>query len=199
MKLRNKLAVITATSMLAFVGAGFAAWQFTNQEVASTAGSNLVTCAVEAEGLSVDYDTLYLILDAPADPTGPMNAGDGIFWSTAADGSAPVTSLTLTGSFNHEQEDLDYEHGVDYTFSCTPSGDLAADTAYFTYSAGSFASGATGSSTTFADVQAVYTLPTYEYVAAVKAYDEVADVTAMNTALNGKTLTLSFSFGIDAD
>lgn len=199
MKLRNKLAVVTATSMLAFIGAGFAAWQFTTNEVAETAGSNLVTCAVEADDLSVDYTTLYLILDAPADPTGPLNPGEGIFWSAAADGSEPITSLTLTGSFNHNQEDLDFNHGVDYTFSCVESGDLAANTAYFNYTAGSFASGETGSSTTFADVEAVYTLPTYAYVADVKAYDEVADVTAMNTALNGKTLTLSFSFGIDAE
>ena len=196
MKLRNKIAAITAAATVAFIGAGFAAWQFTNQEEASVSGGNLVTCAVEAEGLEANYSTLYLILDAPADPTGALKAGDGIFWSTAADGSAPIASLTLTGSFNHNQEDLDYEHEVSYQFTCAASGDLAADTDYFTYSAGSFASGATGTTSTFANVQAVYTLPTYSYVAAVKAYDEVADVTAMNAALNGKTLTLDFAFGI---
>ena len=197
MKLRNKIAAITAASMAAFMGVGFAAWEFTNQEQADVSGGNLVTCAVEADGLEANYSTIYLILDAPADPTGDLKAGDGIFWSSAADGSAPITSLTLTGSFNHNQEDLDYEHEVSYEFTCTPSGDLAADTDYFTYSAGSFASGATGTTSTFADVQAVYTLPTYEYVAAVKAYETVAEVTAMNTALNGKSLTLSFTFGIN--
>lgn len=199
MKLRNKLAAITAAAMLSLAGAGFAAWQFTNTQSETASGSNMVTCAVEADDLEADYTTLYLILDAPTDPTGPLNAGDGIFWSTTNDGSNPITSLTLTGSFNHNAEDLHYDHAAAYTFGCTASGDLAASTDYFTYTAGSFASGATGTTSTFADVEAVYTLPTYEYVAAVKAYDEVADVTAMKTALSGKTLTLSFTFGIDAD
>jgi len=196
MKLRNKLAAITAAAMLAFAGIGFASWQFTSTVNETVTGGNEVTCAVEASNLTADHTTLYLICDAPTDPTGNLKAGDGIFWSTAADGSAPVTSLTLTGEFNHNAEDLDYECGVSYEFTCTPSGDLAADTDYFTYNAGSFASGATGTSTTFADVTAVYTLPTYSYVAAVKAYNTVSQVTAMNTALNGKTLTLSFTFGI---
>jgi len=196
MKLRNKIAAITAAAMLAFAGVGFAAWQFTSTVNKDASGSNLVTCAVEASDLTADHDTLYLICDAPADPTGNLKAGDGIFWSTSADGLNPITELTLTGEFNHNQEDLDYEHGIEYEFTCTPSGDLAADTAYFTYTAGSFASGETGTSTTFADVTAVYTLPTYEYVAAVKAYNSVSQVTAMNSALNGKTLTLSFTFGI---
>ena len=66
MKLRNKLAAITAAAMLAFTGVGFAAWTFTKtvSDTAPVAGK--VTAAIEASGLAVqdgaghDVTGLYL-------------------------------------------------------------------------------------------------------------------------------------------
>ena len=115
MNLKNKLAVITATAMLAFVGTGFAAWTFTksvNADVASITGK--VTAAIEAKELKVqdgsgnDVAGLYLICDAPAGQT-DLLAGEGIYWSTKNDTTAKankITSLKLIGSVNEDDNDI---------------------------------------------------------------------------------------------
>ena len=100
MNLKNKLAVITATAMLAFVGTGFAAWTFTksvNADVASITGK--VTAAIEAKELKVqdgsghDVAGLYLICDAPSGQT-DLLPGEGIYWSTKNDTTAKANKIT---------------------------------------------------------------------------------------------------------
>ncbi len=205
MKLRNKLAAITAAAMLAFTGVGFAAWTFANEKSANVGGDNVVTCAVETKNLVIDegYTKLYLIFDAPAaGTTGSLKAGEGIFFATDKEPDAEtglytkVTSLTLTGSFEHTDNDAHYNHAVSYTFDCTPTNTLSAT--YVTQTAaGSFDANVTGATSTFTDVSTVYTLPTFDYTAAVKAYNHASEMSAMITSLNDSEVSFAFTFNID--
>ena len=81
MKLRNKIAAITAAAMLAFTGVGFAAWTFNNSTAQTQNVSTYVTSAIEAKNVELSGDkTMYLVLDQ-AKP----------YWSTAVNtGSKPV-------------------------------------------------------------------------------------------------------------
>ena len=56
MKLRNKIAAITAAAMLAFTGVGFAAWVFTKDVSSEAPVTSVVTAAIEAEEVSADPD-----------------------------------------------------------------------------------------------------------------------------------------------
>ena len=57
MKLRNKLAAITAAAMLAFTGVGFAAWTFNNSHEQETELGNYVTSAIEANDVVLSGNT----------------------------------------------------------------------------------------------------------------------------------------------
>jgi len=64
MKLRQKLAAITAAAMLAFTGVGFAAWTFNNTVVAEKQGTGYVTSAMDLKGLEVTSpENLYVVFD----------------------------------------------------------------------------------------------------------------------------------------
>lgn len=64
MKLRNKLAAITAAAMLAFTGVGFAAWTFNNSVAQEQAANTYVTSALNAENVTLSGNTtIYLVLD----------------------------------------------------------------------------------------------------------------------------------------
>ena len=110
MKLRNKIAIISGSAMLAFAGVGFAAWTFTKTTSDSAALEGKVTAAIEASGLEVTDGTnsvekLYLICDAPAGEEGLL-AGNGIYWATDAEGNNSITELTLVGSVNEDDNDI---------------------------------------------------------------------------------------------
>jgi len=112
MKLRNKLAAITAAAMLAFTGVGFAAWTFTkNAEEQSVAITGKATAAIEAKELKVqdgsdnDVTNLYIICDAPEGQEGLLD-GKGIYWATDDQGEDEITSLTLIGSVNEDDNDI---------------------------------------------------------------------------------------------
>ena len=103
MKLKNKLALITAVAMLAFGGVGYAAWTFTKVENAQIStiedkvavgielndGFKLYNAADDAE-----VTALYLICDAPTAETGIL-AGDGIYWATDAAGANAITNVYI--------------------------------------------------------------------------------------------------------
>lgn len=201
MKLRNKLAAITAVAMLAFAGVGFAAWTFTNTtDPAAVSNTGAVTCAIEADDITVDHNTIYLIFDAPTTASATRAAGHGIYWSTSnstdesVTWAARITQLNLTGSFNHEANDIE-GHDVSYLFDVNEVLTGISST-YVSATAGSFASGATGHTSGIADVTAVYTLPTFSYTALVEGYSSIAEMSAMVAALSGASITLSFTFGI---
>ena len=120
MKLRNKIAAITAAAMLAFAGTGFAAWVFTNTVSTDDAvGTPKVTCAVElnddfelwhdvgADGNAANdakLTSLYLICDAPAANAYHLG-GNGVYWSTAGDATAYANKIDgsevyIKGSIN---------------------------------------------------------------------------------------------------
>lgn len=64
MKLRNKIAAITAAAMLAFTGVGFAAWTFNTTAVVEKQGTGYVTSAMDLKGLEVTSpDKLYVVFD----------------------------------------------------------------------------------------------------------------------------------------
>ena len=204
MKLRNKLAIIPVLASLLFVGAGFAAWIFTN--TVSPANpvevTGEVTCAIEAKNLKVyngedEIDTLYIIFDAPTTAEGTRKAGDGIFYSSTADGSNPITTLTLKGEITHEEEDLHYGDDAEKVLFTKDETDELASSGYVTFTAGSLANAEQDVVSGTTIYQTTYTLPTYEYVAA-EIPTNVAEVSAMQAALAGKTLELDFTFGIKA-
>ena len=121
MKLRNKIAAITAAAMLAFTGVGFAAWTFTTERSASVTVTDKVAVGIELNAdlalYNADNDTqvtaLYLICDAPETPAVDADylAGEGIYWSTSAtgkdgsDNKLEITDVYLKGTLNKVAED----------------------------------------------------------------------------------------------
>lgn len=196
MKLRNKLAAITAASMLAFAGVGFAAWTFTKSVSDNAPVAGKVTAAIEANGLAVqdgdgnEVTSLYLICDAPSGQAG-LVAGDGIYWSTQADGSDTITSLTLVGSVNEDDNDIaDIDTYVGHFASIATNAvsgtwvNIAATTALSV-------------DVTFADassaVTTTFTLPVPSYASVPTS---VAEVNALETEVHALSLTFSFTFNV---
>ena len=99
MKLRNKLSIITATSMLAFAGVAFAAWTFNNSVAQEAQESAYVTSAINAKNVQLSGNTtVYLVLDQ-AKP----------YWSTAVNnGSKPVElangKITVTPDYDLQNQ-----------------------------------------------------------------------------------------------
>lgn len=202
MKLRTKLSLITAAAMMAFTGAGFAAWTFTNTVNDSATVNAGVTCAIEADNVKVfngvnEIDTLYVILDAPTSGSGNRKAGEGIFYSSTADGANKITSLTLKGEIKHHEEDLHYGDLSEKVLFTKAETDQLAATGYVNFTAGSLTNAEQDVVVGTTVYTATYNLPTYAYVAA-ELPDSVAEVDAMQAAMVGKTLSLAFTFGIKA-
>lgn len=194
MKLRNKLAAITAATMLAFTGIGFAAWTFTNTVNANSTASSGVVAAIEAKQLDVDHNALYLICDAPTAGGTNLIAGNDVYWSTenSNDPSKKVTSIQLTGKVNQNNENIldfsGYTGHFDLTFNA-PSVST-----YVT-----FASAVTSVDV---DVNSVngdcvynYTLPVPSYTNPA-LFTNVAAVTAMKDSLTG--MSFAFTFNVKA-
>lgn len=198
MKLRNKLAIVSCLSSMAFVGAGFAAWAFTKSVSDSASAQGKATAAIEASGLSVqdgagnDVATLYLICDAPAGQTG-LIAGNGIYWSTenSNDPSKAITELKLVGSVvEHDEDILDFST---YTGHFASTATTAIDGTYVDIPATVALDANVVSASKDVDVEYVWTLP-------VPAYDtiptDVAGVDALKAEVNAISLTFNFSFNV---
>lgn len=197
MKLRNKLAAITAAAMLAFAGAGFAAWTFTKSVNDSASIEGKVTAAIEADGLEIQdgsgnqVSALYLICDAPSGETGLL-AGNGIYWSTenSNDYSKKIESLTLVGSVNEDDNDiLDFSTYVGH-FEMTSVA--ATSGTWVNIAAASLNQDVTSTSKN-ADVTYVWTLPAPSYAAVPTS---VAEVNSLETEVHALSLTFSFSFNV---
>jgi len=216
MKLRNKLAAITAAAMLAFAGVGFASWTF--QNTVSTPEISVVdevAVAVEMDSTfnlkaypnnsyteGTEITALYLICDAPTPGAGNNYLeGNGVYWSTSAtgkDGSGnklEITDLYLLGKLEYNAED-----GVwpltSVTVTFTVDNNLATNN-YINFD-NTLVIGddvVITPVTDAAEVAYVLPLPAVSYTANALAISNVAGVTAMNTyladALSGTRIIVS--------
>lgn len=99
MTLKNKIAAITAASMVAFVGIGFAAWTFNEGQAQEAEESAYATSAINGKDVLLSGNTeVYLVLDQ----TKP-------YWSLAVDtGSKPVElsngKITVTPDYDLQDQ-----------------------------------------------------------------------------------------------
>ena len=191
MKLRNKIAAITAAAMLAFTGVGFAAWTFTTKVNSSASVTTGVTAAIEAKELSVDHNALYLICDAPTTGGANLVAGNGIYWSTenSNDVTKKITSLELTGKVTEVDHNiLDFSKYVghfDLTFTAP------ASSTYVTFGSAETSADVTVNSKS-GDCVYTYTLPVPSYTDTA-LFTNVASVTAMQSSLTGMSFAFTFN------
>ena len=201
MKLRNKIATITAAAMLAFTGVGFAAWTFTKTVEDSVTATSKVTCGIEANNLNVysgdtKIENIYVVFDAPTTATGDRKAGEGIFYCTdlASPSTTKITTLKLVGQIDHTENDLHYNDAVEKVeFKVTETNSIP--TTQVSFNAGSIADSIQDVAVDDNEYEAIYTLPTLDYVAAPTT---LAELTAFDTAVSGTTISLVFTFGIKA-
>lgn len=196
MKLRNKIAAITAAAMLAFTGVGFAAWTFTKSVSDNTIVETKVTAAIEAKELKVEdgagnaVSSLYLICDAPTGQAGLL-PGEGIYWSTQADGSDKITSLTLIGSVNEDDNDIADITTYDGHFASTATS--AVTGTYVSIAATTALDATVTSADASSDVTTTFTLPAVSYVTVPTS---VAEVNALQTEVAAISLTFAFTFNV---
>lgn len=212
MKLRNKLAVITAAAMLAFVGVGFASWAFTNSvQTQDVDGLPQITCAVELNSdfklyqdvgnddnaaNDIEVPDLYLICDAPAAGAG-LNAlpGNGVYWSTANDATAYANRISgsevyIKGTLNYDGYDIDDLVSVTVTFTAGDNYALANGT-YVEFGAATLPAAVTVSGNDLVDgaevKSAKFALPVPSYNSGVNSsnFNSVADVADITDGLAG--------------
>ena len=201
MKLRNKIAAITAAAMLAFTGVGFAAWTFTKTVEDSVTATSKVTCGIEANNLKVyngdtEIENIYVVFDAPTKADDSRKAGEGIFYCTdlASPSTTKITTLKLVGQIDHIENDLHYGDVVEQVeFKVAETNNIPVEQVSF--SAGSIADSIQDVVVNDNEYEAIYTLPTLDYVAAPTT---LAELTAFDAAVSGKTISLVFTFGIKA-
>ena len=192
MKLRNKIAAITAAAMLAFTGVGFAAWTFTKSESSEVPVTSVVTAAIEAKEVSADPAEFFLICDAPSGQTG-LVAGNGIYWSdTATNDGSVLSSITLTGKVNENDEDLLDFSGYKGKFVITAD---AIDTTYVDMAAVNLTTDLITVNSKNGNCEYVYTLPTLSYAAVPTS---VAQVSAMQTELAALTIKFTVTFNVES-
>lgn len=182
MKLRNKLTAITAAAMLAFTGAGFAAWTFTNDASADSAANIAITAEAEDGVLEVKSPAnLYIILDQA-----------GIYYAASADAAAAdaITTLDLTYTTTADPA-LGVDMGVTFSFAF---GSLDGWTTYVDGLSNPEAKTLTmvkGAN----DVS--FTLPSLSYTDAKPSKE--SEYNAMKTALDGKQITITVTANAAAD
>ena len=201
MKLRNKIAAITAAAMLAFTGVGFAAWSFTKTVDDSAVATSKVTCGIEANNLKVyngasEIENIYVVFDAPTSASTNRRAGEGIFYCSdiANPATTKITTLKLVGQIDHIQNDLHYKDTAEKVeFKVTETNGLPA--AYVSFVAGSIADSVQDVAVNDNEYEAVYTLPALDYVSAPES---LAELTTFHANVSGTTISLAFTFGIKA-
>ncbi len=198
MNLKNKLAVITATAMLAFVGTGFAAWTFTNSVQQSTSAEGKVVCAIELNSDLKMYNAaddaviseLYLILDAPAANEKHLG-GNGVYWSTAKDNNVAnkVENVYLKGTVHYDAKDIEDLASVTVSFT---KGDELTDTTYVDFGALATVANVEVDAADNEEYQtAVFALPSVAYTAAVDEFDAVEDLAHLADGLD--SLVIGYS------
>ena len=197
MKLRNKIAAITAAAMLAFTGVGFASWVFTNKvQTQDVSGTPKITCAVELsndfrlykDGGVVEVPALYLICDAPDSNTHTLG-GHGVYWSTAADSTAYANKLEdvyIKGTLNYDGNDIDDLTSITVSFTKGTNYALANGT-YVTFAEAALPAAVTIADAALVDgaevTSASFKLPVPSYTSAVDAFDDITDVDNVTAGL----------------
>lgn len=185
MKLRNKLAIISATSMLAFIGVGYAAWTFNNSVAKEQEVGTYITSAISAKDVVLSGNTeVYLVLDQ-AKP----------YWSTAVDtGSKPVEladgKITVTPSYDLEDQNDD----ASWTYTLTSAIDVDSAIANYVNITGFDTVDRTG--TIHANVGETispvdYALPALAYTANKPA--SFAEYQTMLSAVGSAKITFTFN------
>ena len=186
MKLRNKLAAITAAAMLAFTGVGFGAWVFGHQATENATVTNVVTAAVDLTGLTADHDSFKLVLDQPSKSYNLQ--GKGLHWEDNS-GNA-LTSIELTPA-------ITFRSGSDtptYEYSFVPDVTISSGFDSIVTFSNVDETERTGTFTQASPLAAFsYTLPTLAYT---DEPESLAEYDAMVTALAGKSISFSFTLNI---
>ena len=185
MKLRNKIAAITAASMVAFVGVGFAAWTFNNGVAQNAQADGFATSAISAKNVTLSGNTeVYLVLDQ-AKP----------YWSTAVDtGSKPVEladgSITVTPDYDLQ----DQNDGASWTWTLTSSITVDASIEHYVDVTGFDTVSKTGTITAAGDegIDPVeYNLPTLSYTENKPA--NYTEYQSMLSAIASAHITFTFN------
>lgn len=186
MKLRNKLSIITAASMLAFAGVAFAAWTFNNNAAQEAQESAYVTSAINAKDVQLSGNTtIYLVLDQ-AKP----------YWSTAVNnGSKPVElangKITVTPDYDLQNQN----DGASWTYTLTSAITVDADIATYVNVTGFDTVAKTGTVTAAGGASQIaavdYDLPALAYTANKPA--TYADYQTMLSDVSGAYITFTFN------
>ena len=193
MSLKSAIVIITLVTIVALVGVGFATWTFdttADAEIEDVTGK--ATAAIEASNLVVKnaagtavVSALYIICDKPGE--------GGIYWSTTADGSNPISQVKLIGSVNEDDNDiLDFDT---YTGTFTASMTGAPNSTTWINLPSFSLNQDVESESKNANVEYSYDLPTLTYKVTPAS---VADVNALQTEVNALDLTITFSFSVTA-
>ena len=181
MKLRNKLAAITGAAMLAFAGAGYAAWVFNKDVEVSSNASIVITSESEQGTLVIDTDSLYIILDQ-----------DGIYYASDSAGANEVTELELTYT-------AVAAGNLGENMSVTFSLEITGATSDWSHYVSGLADPADMTETVVNGAnQYSFVLPSLSYVAANKPSTE-SEYDAMVAALDGDQLTFTVIADAAAD
>lgn len=186
MTLKNKISVIAAASMLAFVGIGFGAWTFNNSAAQEEEESAYATSAISAKDVVLTGNTeVYLVLDQ-----------EKPYWSTAVNtGSKPVELANGKITVAPDYDLVNQNDGASWTWTLTSS--ITVDSAISTYvNVGSLStSGTTSGTVTAAGAETIaavdYPLPTLAYTASKPA--NYTEYQAMLTAIASAHITFSFN------
>ena len=186
MTLKNKLAIITATSMLAFTGVGFAAWVFGHQATQTPVASNEVTAAVDLQSLTLDKVGFKLVLDQPAKAYNAQ--GKGLHWEDNAGNTITAVNLTPV---------IEYRSGSDtptYEYSFLPDVTIADGFATYVTFTNVDETERTGTFTQAAPLGAFnYVLPTVAYA---DEPDTLAEYDALVAGVASKTVSFVFTLNI---
>ena len=186
MKLRNKLAVITATAMLAFTGIGFGAWVFGHEANANASVANEVTAAVDLTGLTADHDSFKLVLDQPAKAWNSQ--GKGLQWEDNSGNALSEIELTPAISFRSGSDTPTYE------YSFVPEVTIGSGLEDIVTFSNVDETERTGTFTQASPLAAFsYTLPSLAYT---DEPESLAEYDAMVAALAGKEISFSFTLNI---
>ena len=197
MKLKRSIAILTLFAMLTLVGAGFAAWTFTNavQQGTDSEATPKIVCAIE---LNDDFElynaatdtvisTLYLICDAPASGLNTL-AGHGLYWSSAADATAwtnKIDSVYIKGTLNYNAYDIAEVASVTVTFATGDNYALTNGT-YVQFAAATLPTDKTVAVANNAEVKSAnFALPVPSYNSSVNTtnFNSVADVADITDGL----------------
>ena len=187
MKLRNKIAAITAAAMLAFTGVGFAAWTFTTEVSNNETATGYVTSAINADSVTVVADDFYLVFDQSKP-----------YWTKAIEtGSKPVEitaadkiSVTPAFSSTWNQDGASWDWAL--TAEVTPAAGIETYIDFGTLTTTGTTSGTITEASHAAVAAVEYSLPTVAYTASKPA--TYADYVTMCSAVEDAVVTFTFTF-----